>query len=200
MLQSLLEQDVLRDPIDQFQRWWDEAVASEIDEVNAMTLATANAAGRPAARIVLLKDFNRDGFVFFTNYRSDKGRELEMNPHAALCIYWKELERQVRIEGTVDKISDHDNDTYFFSRPVGSRIGAWASPQSTPIEGRHVIEENVAKYQERYKEEVPRPPYWGGYIVKPVRMEFWQGRSNRLHDRILFTLQEEDWKIERLAP
>jgi pyridoxamine 5'-phosphate oxidase len=200
MLQSLLEQDVLPNPIDQFQRWWDEAMASNIDEVNAMTLATSTQDGHPSARIVLLKGFTHDGFIFFTNYLSDKGTQLEKNPHAALCFYWKELERQVRIEGTVKRVDEKDSDAYFNSRPAGSRIGAWASPQSTPIAGRHVIEQNVLEYQEQFKENIPRPPHWGGYIVTPVRMEYWQGRSSRLHDRILFTLLGEEWKIERLAP
>jgi pyridoxamine 5'-phosphate oxidase len=200
MLKSLLEEDVLENPVDQFQRWWDEAIESKIDEVNAMTLATATTDGHPSARIVLLKAFTHNGFIFFTNYQSDKGTQLEQNPHAALCFYWKELERQVRIEGTVNRVSEKDSDAYFLSRPVGSRIGAWASPQSTPIASRHVIEQNVIKYEEQFKDEVPRPPHWGGYIVQPVRVEFWQGRSSRLHDRILFTLLGEEWKIERLAP
>lgn len=199
-LASLLESDVLPDPLQQFERWWNQALDSKIDEVNAMTLATSTADGRPSARIVLLKGFTKDGFIFFTNYNSDKGSQLQVNPQAALCFFWKELERQVRIEGRVEKISDADNDAYFFSRPVGSRIGAWASPQSQPIAGRHIIEQNVEKYQAEFTNEVPRPPHWGGYIVRPERMEFWQGRSSRLHDRILFTKAGDSWKIERLAP
>jgi pyridoxamine 5'-phosphate oxidase len=200
-LQSLLEEDVSADPIDQFSKWWDEAINSQVDEVNAMTLATATPGGRPSARIVLLKGYTNKGFVFFTNYQSHKGVELEKNPHAALVFFWKELERQVRIEGLVEKVSEEDSNAYFTSRPIGSRIGAWASPQSAPIAGRHIIEENVLKYQEQFTgENIPRPPHWGGYILKPVTIEFWQGRSSRLHDRIQFTRTGEEWKIERLAP
>ncbi len=200
-LKSLLEEEVKSNPIDQFSHWWSEAVNSKIEEVNAMTLATATPAGIPSARIVLLKGFTNEGFIFFTNYLSHKGTELSKNPNAALVFFWKELERQVRIEGTVEKINEADSDVYFSSRPVASRIGAWASPQSTPIAGRNIIEENVEKYKTQFGEEnIPRPPHWGGYIVKPVRIEFWQGRPSRLHDRILYTKINNQWKIERLAP
>ncbi|TKK71678.1 pyridoxamine 5'-phosphate oxidase [Ilyomonas limi] len=201
-LKTLNEEDVATTAIQQFGRWWTEAVTSEIDEVNAMTLATATPNGIPSARIVLLKSFDETGFTFFTNYNSVKGKMLEANAKAALVFFWKELERQVRIEGDVVKLSSEESDTYFNSRPVGSRIGAWASPQSAVIPSRHVLEENVEQYVAQFKEGIPRPPHWGGYIVKPLKVEFWQGRSNRLHDRILYTLQpgNNTWKVERLAP
>ena len=202
MLHSLSEKDVAPNPIDQFTRWWDDALNSEIDEVNAMTLATVTAEGFPSARIVLLKGYTEDGFVFFTNYESHKGKELAQNPRACLVFFWKVLERQVRIEGNVEKISAEESESYFQSRPIGSRIGAWASPQSTVISGREVIENNVVELEKKYANTpIPRPEHWGGYIVKPVNIEFWQGRSSRLHDRILYTAQKDLlWKIERLAP
>lgn len=200
-LKTLNESDVSSDAIEQFATWWNEAVASEIDEVNAMTVATATAAGKPSARIVLLKSFDSNGFVFFTNYKSHKGRELEENPYAALVFFWKELERQIRIEGAVEKIDESESDAYFNSRPAGSRIGAWASPQSEVIPNRDVLTNNAEKYIAKFKEQIPRPKHWGGYTVKPQIIEFWQGRSNRLHDRIQYTLQNNNlWKIERLAP
>ncbi len=201
-LQSLLETDVAKDPFTQFGRWWDDAVNSQVEEVNAMTLATASAAGLPAARIVLLKSFSEAGFVFFTNYNSHKGKELEENPQACLVFFWKELERQVRITGRVEKVSEQESDEYFNSRPAGSRIGAWASPQSSVIDSREVIETNIAKMEARFAgSEVTRPPHWGGYIVIPAVIEFWQGRASRLHDRLQYTRTENgDWKTERLAP
>ena len=212
-LASLEEADVASNPIDQFARWWNEAVASQIDEVNAMTLATVNAAGVPAARIVLLKGYNPNGFIFFTNYESDKGKNLAQNPNAALVFFWKELERQIRIEGTVQKVSAQESDRYFNSRPASSRIGAWASPQSAVIENRLVIEQNVERYSSIFaNDSIERPDHWGGYIVKPTSIEFWQGRSSRLHDRIRYKLETSDynaatdtrtdanWTIERLAP
>lgn len=201
-LKSLSENDVAADPIEQFGRWWNEAVQSELEEVNAMTLATATANGRPAARIVLLKDYNEEGFVFFTNYDSHKGEEMKDNPHAALVFFWVALERQVRIEGTVEKVSAEESDAYFVSRPRGSRIGAWASPQSKVISNREVVEKNVTAMEQQFGEgDIPRPQHWGGYRVKPVLIEFWQGRPSRLHDRILYTADEAGkWKIERLAP
>lgn len=200
---SLNEDDVAKDPVDQFGRWWDEAIKSEIEEVNAMTLATADADGTPFARIVLLKDFDKKGFVFFTNYESHKGKQLSANPKACLVFFWKELERQVRIEGVVTKIAAAESDAYFQSRPAGSRIGAWASPQSETIASREIIEANVTEMQNRYgSSEIPRPAHWGGYLVKPTAVEFWQGRSNRLHDRIYYTLDTSGshWQISRLAP
>ena len=201
-LESLNEGDVAADPIQQFTIWWDEAIKSEIDEVNAMTLATSTKEGLPSARIVLLKGYDERGFVFFTNYESDKGKELAANPHAALVFFWKELERQVRIEGLVEKVSAEESDAYYQSRPAGSRIGAWASPQSEVISDRQTIEKSVLAYGEKFGTGfIPRPAHWGGYIVKPTCIEFWQGRSSRLHDRILYTVSDnENWKKERLAP
>ena len=200
-LRSLLEDDVLSDPIEQFTSWWSEAINSKIEEVNAMTLATASTDGVPSARIVLLKGLTKEGFIFFTNYNSDKGKQLETNPKAALVFFWKELERQVRIEGTVSKVSKEESEAYFASRPIASQIGAWASPQSTVIPGRNLLEENVHKYKDQFGEEnIPKPPHWGGYIVNPFKMEFWQGRRSRLHDRILYTLENNNWTISRLAP
>jgi pyridoxamine 5'-phosphate oxidase len=201
-LKSLLETDIAADPYTQFNRWWEDAVQSEIDEINAMTLATASLTGVPAARIVLLKSVSNDGFVFFTNYNSHKGKELEENPQACLVFFWKELERQVRITGRVEKVSTAESDDYFYSRPAGSRIGAWASPQSQVIASRETIENNILMYETKFGEhEIARPPHWGGYIVIPSVIEFWQGRPNRLHDRMQYSkLQERGWKIERLAP
>lgn len=202
MKQSLQESDVDINPFVQFNKWWNEALRSELEEVNAMTLATASASGVPSARIVLLKGVKDEGFVFFTNYTSSKGKELEENPRASLVFFWAPLERQICIEGLVEKVSAEESDEYFHSRPVESRIGAWVSSQSTVIAGREVIEANLAKYSEQFAgTTVPRPPHWGGYIVRPLSIEFWQGRPSRLHDRILYTLQEGGtWKIERLAP
>ena len=201
-LQSLLETDVASNPFDQFNRWWDDAIKSELDEVNAMTLATASVTGMPSARIVLLKSVSADGFVFFTNYNSHKGKELLENPFGCLVFFWKELERQIRITGTIEKVSAAESDEYFYSRPVGSRIGAWASPQSSVIPSRETIETNIEKYEQEFAgTEIARPPHWGGYIVKPTLIEFWQGRPNRLHDRIQYTKQQEgSWKFDRLAP
>jgi pyridoxamine 5'-phosphate oxidase len=201
-LQTLAEDDVLKDPIGQFDKWWQEAVHAGIDEVNAMTLATASADGMPDARIVLLKGFDTKGFSFFTNYNSSKGHQLLENPRATLVFFWKELERQVRISGLVSLVSEKISEEYFNSRPEGSRLGAWASPQSEVIESREWLEDNEKKLREEWNgSSVTRPPHWGGYLVKPVRMEFWQGRPSRLHDRILFSLQGNgQWKIQRLAP
>jgi pyridoxamine 5'-phosphate oxidase len=201
MLKSLLETDVADNPFSQFSQWWDEAVLSEITEVNAMTLATSTSNGFPSARIVLLKGFSQNGFIFFTNYNSAKGKVLAENPRAALIFFWKELERQVRIEGDVSKISAEESDVYFNSRPEGSKIGAWASPQSERIESREVIEQRVTEFTTKFKEEpIQRPPHWGGYAVQPLKVEFWQGRRSRLHDRIQYTLIDDNWSIERLAP
>jgi pyridoxamine 5'-phosphate oxidase len=201
-LQTLSEKDVLPDPFGQFDKWWGEALRADIDEINAMTLATASADGMPDARIVLLKGFDERGFTFFTNYNSSKGLELLENPRASLVFFWKELERQVRISGLVSLVSGKESDDYFNSRPEGSRIGAWASPQSEVIESREWLEENEKKLHEQFSGvPVNRPLHWGGYRVKPIRVEFWQGRPSRLHDRILFSLRENGrWTIERLAP
>jgi len=201
-LRSLLEKDVEANAIRQFDKWWQEAVHSEIDEVNAMTLATASADGIPAARIVLLKGYDERGFVFFTNYESFKGVQLAENPRACLVFFWKELERQVRITGLVERVSAEESDTYFNSRPEGSRIGAWASPQSQVIESREWLEEREKTLVKDFTgKPLSRPAHWGGYRVKPINIEFWQGRPSRLHDRLQYSLQGDNtWKIERLAP
>jgi len=199
-LQELTEADVASDAIEQFTRWWQEAVESQLEEVNAMTLATATKNGVPHARIVLLKDYDKQGFVFYTNYSSHKGQEMQENPHAALLFFWPALERQVRIEGVIEKVTAAESDEYFHSRPAGSRIGAWASPQSTVIPTRGVLEENVQKFTTEFTSGIPRPPHWGGYRLVPNSIEFWQGRSSRLHDRILFTQTDTGWQINRLAP
>ncbi|MBS1662935.1 MAG: pyridoxamine 5'-phosphate oxidase [Bacteroidetes bacterium] len=201
-LQTLSEEDVSKDPIAQFDKWWQEAVHSGIDEVNAMTLATASADGMPDARIVLLKGFDTMGFTFFTNYNSAKGMQLLENPRATVVFFWKELERQVRISGLVSIASGKTSDDYFNSRPEGSRLGAWASPQSEVIESREWLENNEKKMKEDWgNNPVTRPPHWGGYMLKPIKIEFWQGRPSRLHDRIRYSLERNgQWKIERLAP
>jgi pyridoxamine 5'-phosphate oxidase len=201
-LQSLSETGVLKDPFLQFEKWWGELLSSGVEEVNAMTLATASNDGIPSARIVLLKGVDEKGFIFFTNYDSYKGRQLLENPRACLVFFWKELERQVRITGLVDKLSEQENDQYFNSRPEGSKIGAWASPQSRLIRNREWLEENENKMRVQFaNKHISRPPYWGGYRTKPISMEFWQGRPNRLHDRIQYSLQGNgNWTIERLAP
>ena len=201
-LRSLLEKDAEANAIRQFDKWWQEAVHSEVDEVNAMTLATASADGIPAARIVLLKGYDERGFVFFTNYDSFKGLQLAENPRACLVFFWKELERQVRITGLVEKVSAEESDIYFNSRPEGSRIGAWASPQSQVIESREWLEEREKKLVKDFTgKPLSRPAHWGGYRVKPINIEFWQGRPSRLHDRLQYSLQADNtWKIERLAP
>jgi len=200
--QSLSEDTVAHDPIRQFDVWWAAALQAGLDEVNAMTLATASADGIPSARIVLLKGYDEKGFVFFTNYNSGKGHELEVNPHASLVFFWAPLERQVRISGRAEKISADESDEYFNSRPVGSRIGAWASPQSEVIHSRVPLEEKVAELEAKYGSgSIPRPPYWGGFRIVPTSVEFWQGRPNRLHDRIRYSIRKEGgWLIERLAP
>ena len=199
---SLSESDVEIDPIGQFDKWWQEAVASTIDEVNAMTLATASADGIPSARVVLMKGFSENGFVFFSNYDSYKGKQLMENPKACLVFYWKELERQVRITGMVQRISEKESDEYFHSRPFASQLGASVSPQSTVIENREWLETQYSDLEKKVSNGVvQRPEHWGGYIVKPVIIEFWQGRPSRLHDRIEYSLQENgEWKPVRLAP
>ncbi len=199
--QSLSEDDVNNNPIVQFDTWWKEAVNAEIVEVNAMTLATASTDGVPSARIVLLKEFTEKGFVFYTNYESYKAQQLAENPRASLLFFWKELERQIRITGLVEKVSEEESDAYFNSRPIGSRIGASASPQSHTIENRQWLEQKVKETEDTWNDETKRPSFWGGYRVKPVIIEFWQGRPSRLHDRIQYTLQENGgWMKERLAP
>jgi len=201
ILASLTENDVDQDAIKQFSRWWNEALASHIDEINAMTLATASAEGVPDARIVLLKGFDEKGFVFFTNYESSKGRQLAANPRAALVFFWKELERQIRISGVVEKVSAEESNDYFNSRPEGSRLGAWASPQSTVIPDRTWLENREEELRTQFDgKAVTRPEHWGGYRLRPLSLEFWQGRASRLHDRIRYVRKGESWKIERLAP
>ena len=198
---ALLEADLAADPFAQFTRWWEEAIHSEVDEVNAMTLATAAPDGQPTARIVLLKGFDAKGFVFYTNYNSEKGRTIAANPKVALVFFWKELERQVRIEGTVSKTSEADSDAYFNSRPAASRIGACISPQSAIIPDRGTLEKKFTELETKFSDgNIPRPEHWGGYIVSPTLFEFWQGRSNRLHDRLQYTKRNDGWAIERLAP
>jgi pyridoxamine 5'-phosphate oxidase len=200
-LASLDERDIAPDPLAQFDRWWKDATNGEVDEANAMTLATSTPDGFPSARIVLLKSFDADGFVFFTNYESRKGLEMAANPNVSLLFFWRELERQIRIDGVVSKVSAEMSDEYYNSRPPGSRLSALVSPQSKVVPHRSFLEEQVQMMAEKYVLIAPeRPVYWGGYAVKPVRMEFWQGRSNRLHDRLLYSQEGSGWKIERLAP
>ena len=199
---GLAERDLHKNPFEQFRIWFEQAQSAKITEPNAMTLATATLDGIPSARIVLLKHFDEQGFVFFTNYESQKADELEENPNVALIFYWAELERQVRITGTVDKTSREEAETYFAKRPRASQLGAWASEQSTVVPGRQVLEEQLASLTKWYEgQEIPAPPYWGGYRVRPEAIEFWQGRESRLHDRLVFNrLDESKWEIERLSP
>jgi pyridoxamine 5'-phosphate oxidase len=201
-LETLLEKDMDEDPIKQFEAWWQYAILSKIEEPNTMSLATCSTSGKPSVRTVLLKGLRENGFIFFTNYESRKGKEIAENPFVALLFFWKELERQVRIEGKIQKISDEESDEYFSERPRESQVGAWSSPQSTVIDNREFLQEEMHKYEKQFGAgEIPRPSYWGGYIVKPYSMEFWQGRPGRLHDRLQYTLNENNsWIIKRLAP
>ena len=199
--EELDEQTIDREPINQFKRWFDDAIASGMKLPEAMTLATATRDGRPSARVVLLKDVDNEGFVFFTNYRSAKARDLEANPQAALVFYWSQFDRQVRVEGTVERVSAEESRTYFKTRPRESQIGAWASPQSDIIENRELLETRVAELEQLYGDgEIECPEHWGGYRVKPTRIEFWKGRLGRLHDRIVYERDGMHWNINRLAP
>lgn len=201
-LQGLSETEIDSNPFAQFKEWFDRALSADILEPNAMMVATTTPEGKPSARMVLLKDFDARGFVFYTNYNSQKAQELADNPQAALVFWWAELQRQVRICGRVEKILDSESDKYFYSRPLSSRLGAWASNQSEVIENREVLEQHLEELKEKYQDrEVPRPSHWGGIRVIPAEIEFWQGRSSRLHDRLVYTRMEDgSWKIERLSP
>jgi len=197
---ELSEDASASDPLKQFERWLNEAIQSEMPEPNAMTVATVASNMRPSTRVVLIKGYDERGIVWYTNYDSRKGQELAGNPFAALQFHWVELERVVRIEGRMEKISDAESDAYFHSRPLDSRIGAWASPQSQVIDGRTVLVTNAAKYAAQFMLNPPRPPHWGGYRLVPDEWQFWQGRKSRLHDRLRYRLNEGDWIRERLAP
>ena len=197
---ELSEDACAPDPLNQFDRWIKEAIASQVPEPNAMTLATVASNMRPSTRVVLIKDYDASGIVWYTNYSSRKGLELAGNPYAALQFHWVELERVVRIEGRVERVSDIQSNTYFDSRPLDSRIGAWASPQSQVIDGRTVLITNAAKYAAQFMLNPPRPPHWGGYRLIPDEWQFWQGRKSRLHDRLRYRFNEGDWIRERLAP
>ena len=197
---ELSEDASAADPLKQFERWLNEAIQSEVPEPNAMTVATVASNMRPSTRVVLIKGYDERGIVWYTNYDSRKGKELAGNPYAALQFHWVELERVVRIEGRMEKISDAESDAYFHSRPLDSRIGAWASPQSQVIDGRSVLVTNAAKYAAQFMLNPPRPPHWGGYRLVPDEWQFWQGRKSRLHDRLRYRLNEGNWLRERLAP
>ena len=197
---QLSETEVPPNPLNLFQLWFDQAVKAECPEPNSMTLATADTAGNPSARIVLLKGADEAGFTFFTNYESQKGKDLAARPHAALLFHWHELERQVRIKGMVERVSPTESDEYFHSRPAASRIGAWASPQSAEIPNREFLEEAEKRFAADFGGKPPRPEHWGGYRLHPTEIEFWQGRPSRLHDRIHYHLEGAHWRIARLAP
>ncbi len=201
--EGLREIDLDPDPFKQFKKWFDGAIAAQLPEPNAMTLATATVEGKPSARMVLLKDYDDRGFVFYTNYLSHKGQELATNPQAALVFWWAELERQVRIEGKVWQVSPQESDEYFQQRPINSQLGAWVSNQSQKVASREVLEQRQAQLQAQYEQQtIPRPQHWGGFRVVPTEIEFWQGRTSRLHDRLLYRRLEDNnkWLIERLAP
>lgn len=197
---ELLEKDVKENPLEQFRIWLDESLRSKVNEPTAMVLSTVDGQNRPHARVVLLKEQNSQGFVFFTNYGSAKAGHIAINRFASLTFFWPELERQVRVDGSIERISGKLSDEYFASRPVDSRLGAWASPQSQVISSKNVLDESFSKYRKKFGDEIPRPPNWGGYLVIPYQIEFWQGRPNRLHDRICYQLEKNGWKIVRLAP
>lgn len=197
---SLSLSSVSKDPFSQFEKWFEEVLSSGFLEPNAMTLATASGSGKPSARVLLLKGIDENGFIFYTNYKSKKGKDIEENPFGSILFYWDKLERQIRIEGSIEKVTKQESEEYFNTRPYKSRVGAWASKQSTVIENRSVIVKEFLKYMVKFRTHVPLPEVWGGYRLKPESFEFWQGRQNRLHDRIRYTLLKKGWKIERLAP
>ncbi|MFZ4860596.1 pyridoxamine 5'-phosphate oxidase [Sphingobacterium sp. Mn56C] len=199
---TLLESDVDKNPFHQFKSWFDQAIDAAVVEPNAMVLATVDADGFPSSRIVLLKDIKATGFSFFTNYESKKAMDMAYSAQVSLLFFWPELQRQVRVLGTIEKLPAEDSDAYYASRPKGSRIGAWASPQSQFIPNRNFIEERFDYYAKQYaeQEDIPRPLHWGGYIVKPIYFEFWQGRSSRMHDRLVYVWEQGDWQLNRLAP
>lgn len=197
---ALNENEIEKDPFKQFGIWLETALKSDEQEPTAMTLSTVDRQLQPHARVVLLKDFNDDGLVFYTNYEGQKAREMERNPHVHLLFFWQSLERQVRITGIAGKTPEHISDEYFRSRPVDSRLGAWASEQSAVIPSAQYLDERFDFFSRKFGEDVPRPPHWGGYLVRPLTFEFWQGRPNRLHDRLLFSKQSGEWKIDRLSP
>lgn len=200
-LNGLDQQDILQSPIEQFKKWFGESLSAEVIEPNAMFLSTISQEGYPQGRIVLLKDVDDHGFTFYTNYNSHKGADLSAHPLAALTFWWAELERQVRIVGKVEKVSEDESDAYFSIRPRGSQLGAWVSSQSNVIENREVLTDKLAKFEKQFADQpVPRPPHWGGYRVIPQEIEFWQGRPSRLHDRIRYQYLNNEWKIERLSP
>jgi len=201
-LQQLNKTEAHPNPFEQFTLWFDQAIAAKLPEPNAMTLATATPDGKPSARMVLLKGYDERGFVFYTNYKSRKGQQLLANPWGAIAFWWTQLERQVRIEGQIEQVSTEESDAYFYSRPQDSQLGAWASEQSQVIDSRQVLEQRLEQLKKEYKHErIPRPPYWGGFRLIPVTLEFWQGRPSRLHDRLLYQHTDDgNWIIQRLSP
>ena len=200
MRAGLSEAQADADPLRQFERWFEDALRAKLPLPNAMTLATVTPSGAPSARVVLLKGLEQGGFVFYTNYLSRKGRELERNARACLVLLWSDLERQVRIDGVVQKVTPAESDAYYATRPLGARLSAWASSQSEKVDSRKVLETAMADAKRRYGESPPRPPHWGGYRVIPQEIEFWQGRADRLHDRLLYLRKGDNWAIERLSP
>jgi pyridoxamine 5'-phosphate oxidase len=200
VLSGLRRRDLAADPINQFKAWFEQALAAEIHEPNAMTLATVSPEGQPSSRIVLLKGVDQRGFAFYTNYLGRKSQELEKNPAAALTFFWAGLERQVCIRGLCSKSSREESEVYFKSRPLGSQLGAWASRQDEVVPGREFLEKRLAEVTAKHGDNVPLPPYWGGFILNPKTVEFWQGRPNRLHDRFVYTREDAGWKIDRLSP
>ncbi len=199
---SLDTSNIFPNPVQQFEKWFDEALSAGISEPNAMHLATVNENGKPSSRIVLLKGIDNGKFIFYTNYQSKKGKEIEQNPACALTFFWPDIERQVRVEGVAERVDAKMSDDYFHSRPRGSQIGAWASPQSTIIKDREILEARASQLEKKFENEkvLPRPNQWGGYAIDPLMIEFWQGRASRLHDRIVFTKVDGTWNIHRLAP